>query len=121
MTVVLSQGHKVSCLGEVSTPCYRLRIYGIPGIVGFTLSDDFGSTCSICESTDSFGYYNNENPFNTAFVLGIPILSGCSNAKVQRLADMEEISETGGNTTAIAALNPVCRGSRKPDTATVNG
>ena len=52
-----------------------------------------------------FGYYNNENPFNTAFVLGIPTPSGCSNAKVQRLADMEEITETGGNTTAIAALN----------------
>ena len=34
---------------------------------------------------------------------------------------MEEISETGGNTTAMAAVNPVCRGSRKPDTATVNG
>lgn len=34
---------------------------------------------------------------------------------------MEEISETGGNTTTIAASDPVCQGSRKPDTATVNG
>jgi hypothetical protein len=79
------------------------------------------STCSICQFTDSSGCNNSKNPFNTAFILGIPTSSGCSNTKVQGLADMEEITETGDNTTAIAALNPVCQGSRKPDTATVNG
>jgi hypothetical protein len=71
------------------------------------------STCSICQFTDSSGCNNSKNPFNTAFILGIPTSSGCSNTKVQGLADMEEITETGDNTTAIAALNPVCQGSRK--------
>ena len=87
----------------------------------FTTTDDYRSACGLCQFTGSFGCYNKANLFNTTFVIRISVSCSASK-KVQRVADMtEEISETSGNTTGIGTSNLVCRNSRTPDTATVNG
>jgi hypothetical protein len=102
-------------------PTISVGSYDPVSFIIFTTTDDYRSACGLCQFSNSFGCYNNANPFNTAFAVGISV--SCSASKrVLRVADKtEEISEDSGNTTAIDASDLVCRNSRKPDTATVNG
>lgn len=97
-------------------PTIQIGSYGPAGFVVFTYTDDYGSTCGNCQFTDPFGCFNNENPFNTAFVVGVSPRCG-SSTKVRSIEEMEERS---GNSTAIVT-DPVCQNSHRPDTATVNG
>jgi hypothetical protein len=102
-------------------PVISVGSYGLAGFIVFITTDNYGSSYSVYQFTNSFGCYKNQNPFNTTFVVGVS--TSCSaSKKVRRLADMtEETSETSSNTTAVDAPDPVCQNSRKPDTATVNG
>ncbi|KAK3933721.1 hypothetical protein QBC46DRAFT_401433 [Diplogelasinospora grovesii] len=104
-------------------PTANVGSYGPAGFVVWTNTDDFGTYCGTCAVTSSFGCFNNENPFQTAFVVGLPV--SCTFGKLRRATEMAGAgSDAGGsNTTAADAPGtaPGCENSVKPNKVSVNG
>ncbi|KAK0639377.1 hypothetical protein B0T16DRAFT_395121 [Cercophora newfieldiana] len=58
-------------------PYARSGSYGPAGFTVWTATDNSGSTCGLCEVTSAFGCWENFDPFQTAFPVGLPVV--CAN------------------------------------------
>ncbi|KAK0620505.1 hypothetical protein B0T14DRAFT_604083 [Immersiella caudata] len=101
-------------------PNARTGSYGPAGFTVWTDTDQSGSTCGNCAVTSGFGCWQNESPFETAFIVGLPVF--CANGQLRRSVDMSD----SANVTAVAGAPdaeaaPKCTSTVLPNRLSING
>lgn len=123
-------GERRSCSNIPSGTCCTLNdwtafyhsaktgsVYGAPGFTVWTTTNTWGETCQRCRVTSGFGCWVNDNPFDTAFIVG---LSPTCSAGVLRRATVDP----SGNSTELVAGDEVlegCTGYVVPDVLGLGG